>query len=84
MCMETSMALRSRLSRIGGTKSCSQKEQPFGNPCFFPKLLQDICSAGQHCVLDIDVEGVKSLKAYIAKEARFGLTLHTRSNHLNN
>eukprot|EP00435_Cladocopium_sp_Y103_P073024 s1156_g42.t1 len=30
--------------------------------------IQDICSAGQHCVLDIDVEGVKSLKAYIAKE----------------
>ena len=37
----------------------------------FNKVFQDICSAGQNCVLDIDVEGVKSLKAYIAKEARF-------------
>jgi len=37
----------------------------------FPKIFQDICAAGQNCVLDIDVEGVKSLKAYIAKEARF-------------
>ena len=60
------------------------KGTTFWQSMFFPKLLQDICSAGQHCVLDIDVEGVKSLKAYIAKEARFGLTLHTRSNHLNN
>ena len=46
----------------------------------FPKIFQDICAAGQNCVLDIDVEGVKSLKAYIAKEARFWLgTLHSRS-----
>lgn len=31
---------------------------------------EDICFAGQHCVLDIDVEGVKSLKAYLAHQAR--------------
>ena len=39
------------------------------NP-FGPLTSKDICFAGQHCVLDIDVEGVKSLKAYLAHQAR--------------
>lgn len=30
--------------------------------------LQDIFSSGQNCVLDVDVEGVKSLKTYFANQ----------------
>lgn len=29
------------------------------------RAIEDICSAGRHCLLDIDVEGVRSLKAYL-------------------
>ena len=29
---------------------------------------QDVCSAGRHCLLDVDVEGVRSLKSYLATQ----------------
>ena len=32
------------------------------------KLVQEVCSVGRHCLLDVDVEGVRSLKSYLATQ----------------
>ena len=74
MCMEISMVLHLLQSRTFGIQTgiCFYIDVfRFFCFCFFLSL-KDICSAGQHCVLDIDVEGVKSLKAYMANQEAGG------------
>lgn len=76
MCMEISMALRSQLLRTVSVQDFVLAfREPPGVREMMPLCLQDIFSSGQNCVLDVDVEGVKSLKTYFANQDLEGGTL---------
>ncbi|CAJ1457704.1 unnamed protein product, partial [Effrenium voratum] len=60
---------RSQMERMIGDGEFLEHAEVHGNlygTSF--QAIQEVCSRGRHCLLDVDVEGVRSLKAYLQKQ----------------